>query len=263
MVKVSKRSNAGQNYCISFVFYLARRNAERSERGLIYHAVTEKNRQRTKDIRINRGCVIGKLLFTCNERGKKESFFFSRDYWLGFSWEIELSLLCFPLSSAHFLFYFLPCRHGQFIPVVQRTRNQKKITLRQEPLLSNGLLPSSSTFKALLILWFSSSSVFQALAYIPCIYITYISCRHVALKYRNAMNYYGIFDSSWVLEIFLFVPRPRHDKKNFSLSTPSFQIEGFDFHRNMYQYYRIWTPHQCLVLKPLIQGLSKKGNYAL
>lgn len=27
------------------------------------------------------------------------------------------------------------------------------------------------------------------------------------------MNYYGIFDSSWVLEIFLFVPRPRHDKK--------------------------------------------------
>lgn len=44
------------------------------------------------------------------------------------------------------------------------------------------------------------------------------------------MNYYGIFDSSWVLEIFLFVPRPKHDKENFSLSTLSFQIEGFDFH---------------------------------
>lgn len=43
------------------------------------------------------------------------------------------------------------------------------------------------------------------------------------------MNYYGIFDSSWVLEIFLFVPRPRHDKKNSLSQLRHFKFKGSIF----------------------------------
>ena len=43
------------------------------------------------------------------------------------------------------------------------------------------------------------------------------------------MNYYGIFDSSWVLEIFLFVPRPRHDKITSLSQLRHFKLKGSIF----------------------------------